>query len=365
MSHSKLGTVEAIMIIISVVVVHTILSLPKTLLDSTKSAVILNIIYVTIVVFSFVILICRLFKKFPGMDLIDISEFLGGKVFKRFLGFIFILYFVISSSILLRNFCECLQIINYNYTNISFIILFIIIAVTIVSNLEFNASFKTNLIIIPFVLFSIIFIFVANLKYFVPQRIFPILGEGFINTFITGLGNVSAFGGIIFLYFMPPLLKKPDKFKKIAITSVVLSSIYLILSVSIILFMFSFYQNIDEIMPLYSAVAYIEFGTFFQRLDSWFLFIWTLSFACYLSIVTNFSLYIIKRILGIKNVKSIIFPYSFIMFALALFPKNYSISKFFETEIYPYFEIALIFFISFFVLIFAYFKKKKVGVKNE
>ena len=53
MGHTKIGTFEAIMIIISVIIVHTILSLPKTLLDSTKSAVILNLIYVTIVVLAF------------------------------------------------------------------------------------------------------------------------------------------------------------------------------------------------------------------------------------------------------------------------------------------------------------------------
>ena len=71
-----------------------------------------------------------------------------------------------------------------------------------------------------------------------PQRIFPILGEGLVQTFVTGLGNISAFGGIVFLYFMPPLLKEPNKFRKVAITSVVISAIYLILAVSIILFMF-------------------------------------------------------------------------------------------------------------------------------
>lgn len=362
MGHTKIGTFEAIMIIISVVIVHTILSLPKTLLDSTKSAVILNVVYVTIVVLAFVFIICRLFKKFPGMDLIDISEVLGGKLLKRIIGSIFIIYFIVSSSILLRNFCECLKIINYPSTNISFIILFIVIAITLVNHLDFNASFKTNLIITPFVLLSIVFLFVANFKNFTPQRIFPILGEGFVQTFVTGLGNISAFGGIVFLYFMPPLLKEPNKFRKIAITSVVISAIYLILAVSIILFMFVFYQNVDEIMPLYTAAAYIEFGAFFQRLDSLFLFIWTLSFACYLSIVTKFSIYILKKISNIKDVKAIIYPYSFIMLGLALLPKNYAISKFFETDIYPYLEIGLVFGLGFFILLFAYFKKKKSKV---
>ena len=170
----------------------------------------------------------------------------------------------------------------------------------------------------------------------------------------------------MFLYFLPPLLKEPKKFKKIAFTSIIISSLYLIIAVSILLFMFVFFQSVDEIMPLYSAAAYIEFGTFFQRLDSLFLLIWTLSFVCYLSIVSKFSIYIFKKVTNIKEIKPIVYPLSLIMIAIALIPKNYAVSKFYETEIYPYLVIGLVFFLSLFILLLAYFKKrKKVGVLNE
>jgi len=366
MNHSKIGTLEAIFLIITVIIIHTILSLPKTLLDNTKSATILNIIYITILVLIFIYIICRLLKKFPGMDLLDISEVLGGKFFKNIIGCIFIIYFVVTSSILLRNFCECLKIINYPFTNIFFIILFVVIAISTVNRLQFNAGFKTNLIIIPFVLFSILFLFFANLRYFTPQRIFPIFGEGVIQTFAVGLQNISAFGGIVFLYFLPPLLKEPEKFKKIALTSVLISAIYLVLAISILLFMFVAFQNVDEIMPLYSAAAYIEFGTFFQRLDSLFLLIWTLSFACYLCIVSKFAIHIFRKLTNIKEIKPIIYPLAFIMIGIALIPKNYAISKFYETSIYPWLVIGLVFLLSFSILILAYIKqRKKVGVANE
>lgn len=365
MNQTKIGTLEAIMIIVSVVIIHTILSLPETIIDTTKSAAILNVIYVSIIVFLFIYIICMLFKKFSGMDLLDISEVLGGKILKNIIGSIFIIYFIISSSLLLRNYAECLCIIDYPYTNIIFIIWFILLSASYVSSLNFNSNFRTNLILIPFVLFSIIFLFVANYNNFTLQRVFPVLGEGIYQTFITGLGNISAFGGIVFLYFMPPLLKDTSKFKKIAFTSVLISAIYLILAIAIILFMFAFSQDIDEIMPLYSAAAYVEFGSFFQRLDSLFLLIWTLSFTCYLSIVIKFSIYIFRKITNIKEFKPIVFPFAFIIFAISLIPKNYAISNFYETNIYPYLAISLVFVLSFCILLFAYLKKRKEGVSDE
>ena len=62
-------------------------------------ATIINIIYVSLLALLLVIFIVRLFKKFPGMDILDISEYLGGSLFKKLLGILFISYFLVSSSI--------------------------------------------------------------------------------------------------------------------------------------------------------------------------------------------------------------------------------------------------------------------------
>jgi len=202
MTKSKIGTLEAIMLILTIVVTHTILSLPRTILVSTKSASIINLIFVSILAIFISCFIVKLMRKFPGSDLIDISEYLGGKTFKNIIGIIFILYFIISSSILLRNFAESLKIIYYPMSNIIFIIAFFIIAVCVTNRLDFNASLKTNLLIIPLVLFSMIFLFFSTMENFVPEKFFPIFGDGLFNTFILGLTNLSAFGGIAYLYFI-------------------------------------------------------------------------------------------------------------------------------------------------------------------
>lgn len=367
MSYSKIGTFEAIMLILSVVIVHTVLSLPKSLLNLTGSATFINIIYVSILAFIIIFIICKLLKNFPGMDLIDISEFLGNKTLKNIIGSIFIVYFTVSCSIFLRNFCECLQIVYYPSTNILFVILFFIIAMCIVNHLEFNASLKANLIIAPIVLISIILLFFANIRYFSFERMFPILGKGLFNTFVTGFGNIFAFNGIVFIYFLPPLLKEPDKLKKIAFTSVIISAIYIILAVSIILFMFPYFSEIDEVIPLYTAATYVEFGSFFQRLESIFLLIWMVAFACYLSITSKFAMHFFKKITNIRYIKPIIYPFALTILGIALSPKNYAVSHFFESEIYRYLMIGIVFVLSISILFLAYLKKKKKlgDTKNE
>ena len=353
MSKYKIGTLEAIMVVLIIVVTHTISSLPRQLLVSTKSATIINLIYVSIIATFLAFLIYKLFKKFPGQDIIDISYFVGGKIFRNITGTIFILYFLVSSSILLRNFCESLKILYFPMTNITFIILLFIIALCTANRLDFSATLKTNLLILPLVFVSIIFLFFSNMNKFVPQRIFPILGDGIFSTFVLGLGNLSSFSGIIFLYFLPPLLKEPEKFKKIAIISTIATAIYLILCVSTLLFMFSFFLETDEITPLYNATRYIEIGSFFQRLESVFLLFWILAFACYLSIVSKFSMIIFKKITNIDTTTPLIDIFGLLFLSISLIPKNYAISDNFETHIYPYLMLSVYIFIGISILIIA------------
>lgn len=370
MGNSKIGTFGAISLILTTIITHTVLSLTKNLLNTTKSSIIINLIYLGIIALLIVLLINKLFKKFPGMDILDICNFLGGtkygKLIKNILGTIFIAYFIFSSAVCIRNFCESLKIIYYQQVNIIYIIYSFIFAILLINRLSFNATLKANLLVVPFALITTLFLFLGNIQNFNIERIFPIFGNGIFDTFVTGIGNIYSFSGIIFLYFLPPLLKEPKNFKKIGIISIIISLIYLLLCVAITLFMFSAYSSTDSIIPLYIAARYIEFGAFFQRLEVIFLLVWVISFACYLGITTRFCMLIYKKITNIKNTTIIGYLFPLLILATSLIPRNYAISKFFEDIIYKYWDISLVFIISISILIFSNLKRKRnVGVLNE
>lgn len=367
MTNCKMSTAEAIALILTIFGAHSIVSMPRNLLLTTKSATIINIIYVGFIAIVITFLIVKMMKKFPSCDLIDISEYLGGKVFKTIIGFIFIAYFIFSSSILLRNFCESLKILYYPMTSIIFILLTFIIAIAICTRLELSTTAKVNLLLLPFLLFSVLFIFFTNFNHFSMQNIFPILGDGFFNTFVTGLGNLGAFGGIVMLYFIPPFLKDPKKFKKISYISIGIAIVYVLLCVATILLLFSFLIQIDEVMPLYSAARYIEFGSFFQRLESIFLLIWIFEIVSYLCVSIGICMSIIKKIANLKNSKTLSLPFSLLIMGIALLPTNYAISRFLENTIYPYLVLGIVFVFGLSILLLANWRKhkKKEVVTNE
>ena len=52
-----------------------------------------------------------LFKHFSGQDILDVSQYLGGKILKVITGFLFIAYYIVFTSVRLRSFSENLKII--------------------------------------------------------------------------------------------------------------------------------------------------------------------------------------------------------------------------------------------------------------
>ena len=123
--------------------------------------------------------------------------------------------------------------------------------------------------------------------------------------------------------------------------------------------MFSFFINTNEITPLYNATRYIELGSFFQRLESVFLLIWILAFACYLSITSKFAMGILKKLTQIETKKPLIDIFGLLILGISLIPENYAISDKLETQIYPCLVLGITFCLGISILIFANLMKRK------
>lgn len=358
-STDKIGNIEAIFLILTIMINHIILNLPKSLISFSGSATILNILFMIIIILLLTYLVCSLLKHFPGLDILDISDFLGGKKLKYTIGALFMIYFLFTGGIFLRSFCESVKIIYFQGTPVIYLIVLLIIGIILCNRLGTKAIIKANFIFMPIILFSIFFIFFANIENLNIQQIFPILGNGISPTFFSGISNLFSFSGFALLYFLPPNLKDLKQFHKVAFTSMVLSGIWLLFSIATLLFLFPSVAITKEIVPLYLAARFIEFGRFFQRLDTIFLLIWIISMVSYLSIIVAFISNIFKKLTNFKYQYITIYAFSALLFITSLIPKNSAEIHFLETTVYKYIVLFFVFGISLLVLIFATIKYRK------
>jgi len=360
---SKLEKYEAVFLIVNIIIAHVILNLPKDLFTVTGTATPINVIYISILALFFVYFVSKLFKKFNNLDILDISNFLAGKWLKITLGIIYIIYLLLLSGGLLRNFAEELKIIYFPSIPITYILLFFAVAIIVANSIDFKSLAKVNMLVTIVVLISMIVIFISVSPSYSPEKIYPILGYGAKATFINGLENIYAFSGIILLFLLPPSLKNKDDFKKVSIASIAFSAIYLFLSIVSLLFTFSTVINLDYISLMYLLTRSVEYGRFFQRADAIFILFWVISLMSYLSIIMSYILYTFKKITNIKNSKIMVYAFGALLTWASLLNKSYSQFKDFY-HIVKYAQLVIVFGISSAILIFANFKKKKTKLNG-
>ncbi len=201
-------------------------------------------------------------------------------------------------------------------------------------------------------------LFLSTAKNFVFERFFPILGYGIDATFLSGITNIFSFGGIAFLYFINPILKDYKNFKPICIISIIVSSIYLFLSVASMLLVFSYVSSSDQTIAIYSLTRTIEYGRFLQRVDAIFILIWILLTLSYLSIVVALCLTIFKKITNISNSKAMVFSFITLLFGISFFADDVSEGKFIHEIVYKNYELILVFGVSFAIMLIANIKVK-------
>ena len=353
MENTKIGVSEAIAFLTIIVANFVVLDGAKSTIITTSSSAIINVIYVSLISLSISYVFYKLLNKFPTFDILDVSNFLGGKILKFIVGSIFFIYFIVVSAGLLKNLSYSLQTIYYPFTNVFIIVLVFLISALFISNLKYNAFLRSNLIILPLIMASILFLFFGNIKNYSVNNVFPIMGNGTYSTFVLGASNIFTFQNIAYLLFLPPYLKDVTKFKKITLISIVLSAFYFLTSVASLILLFYGYVSNESLMPLYSAVRYIEFGAFFQRLDSLFLMIWIISFISYLCITISVCSNILRKSIFRSSNKffhsAIV---SIMILILTLMIKNHAISTFLTETLCKYFFL-IILIISLFILLLA------------
>ena len=358
-SLQKIGKIEAIALIVTITINQIILNFPLTIISDTGSSAWITTFIISIIAIIFCLVICKLFNKFPSQDIIDISTYLGGTFLKIVISILYILFFILISGLFLRYLSNSVKQIYFEKSPLAFILLFFLIPVAFSCKLGLKSISSLNLIVTPIVLISMLIILFSTIKDFIPQNIFPILGFGVSKTFFIGLNNIFSFSAFAYLYFLMPLLKNPEEFKKIAITSIILSAIHLFLAIICLLMMFPFIPFSDEMLSIYLLARLIEFGKFFQRVDAIFILIWILSLFCFLSINVLFINKILKKIALLKNHKQLTYSICSIIFSIALLFPNISNIKYIQNTILKYIVILLVFVISLLILILANLKFKR------
>ena len=355
----KIKNWEAICLIVLLMINKLILNVPYYIVALVGNGAIVNIVYIGIIDFIVLLIIIALIDKFESMDLLDISQYLGGPILKNTIGTFNMMFFYLVSSITLVDFCNVLHNIYFSDFSIIYIVLFFIIGITIANFIGIESIAHHATFIVPLVVVSIFITFFSTLDNLSVENITPIFGKDYYTTFIRGLTNAFSMYIIVYIFYAKPLLKNQEDFKKISIISYFISFLLLALTVISMLSLFETNSNNVPINSLFLLSRQIELGNFLKRVDSVFILLWILATFSYLSLIVFALNRIIKKLFNVSNEKMISFSTCSILFGLSLIPLNVSQIQYLENTIYRYIVLVSIFVIGIGILVLANIKKKK------
>ncbi len=352
------GRWEAITLLINSVCTQVFLNFPRMTVETAGTAGWIMTIYISLLAFLSFFVIYKLYKGFEGKDLLDISEYLGGKVLGIIVGLIIVAFLIAVTSIVLREFAEDMKVISLVVSPISFVTVFFVICMAAGAFFGLESIVRYHAIVVPIIAVGYLAILIGVLPYYNAVNLTPILGTGVSDIFVKGTMRLSVFSIIILLLFITPFIGTNKNLKSIGIAGLSVSSLFLLLSSLSYISAVPYPTNTEYFLPIYHFARMINYGRFFQRIESFFVLIWAAAAFLVLSTTFFFIVYIFKKTFKLDYYRPLILPFAVLVFNCSLLPQSLMDTITLETKYYRNYGWLFTIALSILILLFARIKRK-------
>lgn len=352
----KIGTWEAVATIGCISLIPILLTIPTYDVETFGTATFLHNIYTSILTFIVLFIILNLYKNFSNMDIIDISEYVGGKALKFIWGIILMFYLFTLCVLTFAEFTQNLQSILFTDAPQEYISILFGVAIVISLFLGIRGIFRTGSIIAPIITIGFILMFIALQPEIDLTNFFPIFGNDIRNFWLLGPSRIGRYDGIFFILLIIPYVKN---YKKVGYFSFLMTA-FLILPIIFLLVGIPPYPSIIEgYFPIFEITRLISFGRFIQRVESIFILLWLLATFIYLSLTLQFIILIFQKVFNLKYSERLIPLFSIITIATSALLSTFEIVIKTRNFVFAYISSLMLYVIPILLLIIAKIKRRR------
>lgn len=334
----EFGSWEARTVLINLVFAQIMLTFPKDMAYLGGSAGWMIPIGITLITIIYFAIVAALFKNVGSMDLVDISEKIGGRVLKVIVGLLVSFFLLVNISTFLGAFSQTLKLISLDKSPLGYVEFIFVIGSIAAAYFGIEAIVRINSFLVPVIIASFILITIGVIPKFNFNNLFPVWGNGFVSLVQGSILKSSVFSSLLILFFMVPFFKR-KYVKRVGFISIVISGVLLLWATLAFLLVFSYQIAVDKTIPIFQMARHMEFANVSQRIESVSVLICSISSLLYLGIMFTFLIYILEKTLSLKRSKPIILPMVIIVFSLTNIIKKMNI-ELVNTGIVNYFWMA-------------------------
>lgn len=361
---AMIGHREALTLMVTLMTCEVFLAMPRNMALVGASAGWLVVLLAGVLSFVGFFFLYRLIRKYPDQDIIQISKTLAGNWLGTLLGFVFFIFFLVSTSLLIRQFAESFILSILPRTPIS-VITIMFIALLVYGTIQgIETLSRVAWFFGPYLLLAFMVTILLALPYSELSLLLPILGKGPGPIFKEGVLQMSLFSNVILIGLLAPKIRNKDKIFGVGFFSLGIALIINMVVSATVIMTFNYASASRLIFPIFQLTRLITLGEFIQRVEAVFVFLWFFTAAIatgglFYGAVISFS-----HTFNIKNHRPLVFAMALLIFTLSLIPgsmtETVELNNFIISRYYPMITFALpalLWLISLF--------KKKAGQKNE
>ncbi len=311
------GRFEATTLLVNAICVQIFLSFPRIMAQEGATAGWILVFYNSILVLFLFILIIRLFSRFEGMDLLDISENIGGSVARILIGSLIMLYFAFITSLILREFGEGIKVVALPESPLNFVILLFMVGLVGSAYFGLESIVRFHAIIIPLIMVGLLIVLFGVSPHYNFDNLYPVLGTGAYSIFVKSIDRISTFSALIILFMITPFIKTVKNLKIVGFITITTASVFLIMATVVFLAVIPYPAALESEIPIYQMARLIDIPRIFERVESVFIIIWTAAVLLFLSAGFYFLVYVFKRTFKLTYYKPLILPFAILILSLS------------------------------------------------
>ena len=313
---------ELTSLLVNVITVKMIFSYPRNMVITSGNASWMQMIYVSLIALFLYWLIMRFYNKANSYDILTLCQKVGGNALKIIVGIIIIMVLLFNASLFSQSLPESIKTILLPLTPMRLILLIFGIAIFVGAYMGIFSLARIHSIFVILSAFVMGIFFLLLLHNINPQNLFPILGKGTYNIFIKGLEAVSIFSDIFLLFILMPYCKNFNDAKKCGYRAIIISSLVSFLIMFLYNLVYSYPSSGEFMMSVFQMTRLIKIGDFFQRMEAFFGFIWSVSMMLYSSVYLVLICIVFKNTFDVSYYKPLIPAFAVIMCTLAFMPSS-------------------------------------------
>lgn len=313
----KISALQMGIMMYPVVVATADLLVPAITTKYAKQDMWISPILASVTGFLVVYTVYQLNKAYPQETIIQYSERILGPIPGKVLGFLFLLFLLVTNGLIIRQYGEFIVGSFLRKTPLTLIMGSMVLTCAIVVRGGLEALARVAQMIVPVVVLLWSLIFTLLIPDMEVKNMFPIMGKGMMPSLLGSITPMAWFSHFVLLSFFLPFLTDREKGMKWGMISVICVMMTLFVINIGTLFLFGGLTSMLA-YPVMSAVRYVSIADFLEHLESLVMAIWVAS--AFLKISAYYYALVLgtSQWLDISDYRVIVFPLGLLLLVFSL-----------------------------------------------